>query len=320
MAFLTFSYVAGLLFFPEEVSNAVKSSLELCFSSVIPSLFPFLIASNLIINMKYFDFFGKTLSKIMPQCFSVSESLSPALILGFIGGYPIGGATVASVYNSGNCSKKDAEKALGFCNNCSPAFIIGTVGNAFFHSGKAGFFLFAIHIVSAIITGFIFKLFFTSTKTTEKAYTEFSHSIIVPSFSEGFTNAAASSLKSIFSVSSYIVFFSVFVCLFRESGLLSFMSTLFSEAFGIDAKIISSFFAGMFEMTSGIFSLPLTSNPSASFSLAAFFLGWGGFSVHFQTQSLLTDSSLDTKKYYIGKLLHGAVSLLLSIFIVSFIF
>ncbi len=293
----------------------------MCFSSVIPSLFPFLIASNLIINMKYFDFFGRALYRIMPKCFSINGTLSPALILGFIGGYPVGGATVASVYNSGNCSRKEAESALGFCNNCSPSFILGTVGNAFFHSSKTGFLLLAIHIISAILTGFLFKLLFSfSPGETKEKRTDLSRTRTPPSFSEGFTRAVASSLKSILSVSAYIVFFSVFICLFHESRLLLFISSLFSKVFRCDIAIASAFLSGIFEMTSGIFSLPESINPVTAFALAAFFLGWGGFSVHFQTQSMIFESNLNTGKYYFGKLLHGALSLLLSIPVSAFIF
>ena len=42
--------------------------------------------------------------------------------------------------------------------------------------------------------------------------------------------------------------------------------------------------------------------------MAAFMLGWAGLSVHCQVLAFLGDSGLSMRTYFVGKLLHGALS------------
>lgn len=314
---ITLLYTTGLLLFPSQVTKSVIDSISLCLSSVIPSLFPFLISANLIINMRFFDFFGKVLYKLMPPLFSVSGSFSSALILGMIGGYPVGGITVSSLYKSGKIAKKEAEHALAFCNNCGPAFILGAIGNSLFHSSMMGFSLYLIHILGAIFTGLVLRLF-SPVPCKEYDYSDIVNSSGL-SFSASFTDAVFSSLKSILLISAYIIFFSVFVCLLNQFKILSMLAAWISNLLGLNAETTVAFLTGIFEMTSGIFALPSSLNKGTAFSLTAFLLGWGGFSVHFQTQSALSENKFNFKKYYMGKLLHGAFSLVFALIFFKYI-
>ena len=254
----------------------------------------------------------------MRPCFSLGGTLSSSLILGFIGGYPVGAATIMAAYDKKYCSKKEAERALAFCNNCGPAFILATVGNAFFNSPKTGILLLTVHIFSAILTGIIFKFLFPIQEKSNQSFFEKSNNL--PSFSSAITNSVSASLKSIFSVSAYIVFFSVFLCVLHKAGILAFITSLVSDTFGFNHQTTNAFIIGVFEMTSGIFSLSSGSESLITLALVAFLLGWGGFSVHFQTQSIFSESDIDLREYYIGKFFHGILSFLFALFISGLVF
>ena len=73
--------------------------------------------------------------------------------------------------------------------------------------------------------------------------------------------------------------------------------------------------AGLLELSSGVWSLSecAANTPQASFAAASFFLGWGGFSVHFQVMSCLDGTDLSAGRYMAAKLLHGALAAVLAL-------
>lgn len=309
-AILSFLFVIILISYPQEVAEAVKVALILCSKTVIPSLFPFFVLSKFITGIRLTAVFDRIFNKLMKPLFSVSGSLSSALILGICGGYPIGASTCADIYNAGNCTKKEAERALLFCNNCGPAFIIGAIGSGVFKSTKTGVFLLIIHILSAVAIG-IFARFFSPINAAERhLYT--AQQKPLPKISTAFTRAVSSSLSSILAISAYIVIFSVIVRIAGISYILPMISGVLSKLFLFDCEVIEAFLSGILEMTTGAFSIVDKADFKTSFVLISALLGWGGISVHFQTLSALEETDLDTKQYFIGKLLHGAACAIFS--------
>ena len=49
-------------------------------------------------------------------------------LLGVTGGYPLGADAVARLRRSGALTREQAERALAFCNNSGPAFLVGAAG------------------------------------------------------------------------------------------------------------------------------------------------------------------------------------------------
>ena len=68
------------------------------------------------------------------------------------------GAKVSKdLYNSGLCSKIEAERLIAFTNSSGPLFIIGAVGTGMFLDAKIGLLLFITHFFASITVGLIFK-------------------------------------------------------------------------------------------------------------------------------------------------------------------
>ena len=114
--------------------------------------------------------------------------------------------------------------------------------------------------------------------------------------------------------------FSVIICLLKQSGILSTLAVWTSLFFGIPSEIVAAVLTGSIEMTSGIFMLPSFLGKEVTFPIASFLLGWGGFSVHFQTKSVLVDNNLNFREYYTGKLIHGIFSLIFAIIFSNILF
>ncbi len=308
--FLLFIFAGVIVKHPSEVSESVKDALFLCADSVIPSLFPFFIISNLLVSLDIGSFCGKHLHKISRPLFGIPASLSPALALGLIGGYPIGAITCAETYSKGLCTKDDAERALAFCNNCGPAFILGAIGNGVFSSGKAGAALLIIHILSALSLGSFFRFFHPLPKT--EAVFKQSLSRKTTGVTTALTSAVAKALSSALSISAYVVLFSALVRMMTILGIFPVIGALTEKLFGCRREIVTAFIPGFFEMTVGSFSISRCTSPSTAFVLISSLLGWGGLSVHAQALSFISDTDLSVKNYFYGKFMHGLLSGLLA--------
>ena len=86
-----------------------------------PLLFPFFVLSSLVVELGLSRYLGKLFQPVMAPLFRVNGACTSAVALGFVGGYPVGARTAIALYQSGQCSKTEAERLLAFCNNAGPA-------------------------------------------------------------------------------------------------------------------------------------------------------------------------------------------------------
>ena len=122
---LTFVFCLFLIFlviYSNQNLNAAKNGLALWANCVIPSLFPFFIATELLNYTNIASFFGKFLSKFMRPIFNIPGEGAYAFIMGIISGYPVGAKIVSDFYEKGICTKNEAERMLAFTNNSRTSF------------------------------------------------------------------------------------------------------------------------------------------------------------------------------------------------------
>jgi len=84
-------FALSLLIFPKSVAAGAKEGMLLCFTSLIPSLFPFFVATSLLSKMSVTQALSKVLSPVTRLLFRVDGAGAPAIISGLLGGYPHGG-------------------------------------------------------------------------------------------------------------------------------------------------------------------------------------------------------------------------------------
>ena len=272
-----------------EVRASAKEALSLCARSVIPSLFPFMVVSSLLLALGFGELAAPWLAGLMEPLFRVPGAGSAALLLGLVGGYPIGAKTAADLCRNGLVSREEAERLLAFCNNSNPVFLISVLGTGVFGSVRAGVWLWLIHLLAALLTGLIFR---GNSKHTTKQSAARSSPFQTADFIPAFVDAVRSSLSGILSVCAFVVFFYV---------LAQPMAALGGR---MGACLVGSL---------ELFSLTPLLNPDAfSFVLAAGAAGWGGASVLFQTLAVLEGSGLRLRNCLLGKAAQGLLSLLLA--------
>ena len=131
LSFIFCLFTICLIIFSKHTISSAKNGLSLWANSVIPSLLPFFIATELLLSTDAIYKLGKSLDRIMRPVFNVPGEGSFALLMGIISGYPIGAKIVTDLRERVILTKTEAERLLAFTNNSGPLFILGTVRDKF---------------------------------------------------------------------------------------------------------------------------------------------------------------------------------------------
>ena len=192
-----------LLFNTREIGLATQKGLRLCFSVIIPSLFPFFILSRMLTPL--LCGISTENKGLFTRFFHISPAGKSALLLGFISGFPIGAKTVASLYRSGDVTREEAFRLLCFCNNTGPAFVIGTVGTLF-HSLPFGIFLYLLQIFIASMTGIVLGIGKKENSQKKPSFTQKKKPV-----SQDFPEIVVDSGASVLKVCAFVVAFQILI-------------------------------------------------------------------------------------------------------------
>lgn len=280
-----FSFLAMMVLILDSKTalSGAKDGVELCLYSVIPSLFPFFIFSVLLTsslsgkNIKFLHPLGRLCG--MPRG---SESI---LVIGFLGGYPVGAQAIANAYEFDQISKETAHRLLGFCSNAGPAFLFGMLG-AQFSSRTVPWVLWTIHIASALIVGMLLP-----GKDTDCCVLRSGQQITFP-------QAVERSLRTMANVCGWVIIFRVIIAVLNR-----WVMWLLPQA----GQVLLS---GILELSNGCISLQYLPLQGSRFIFAASMLSLGGLCVAMQTATAV--GNMGTGMYFPGKILQCFISILLS--------
>ena len=316
LIFLTFG--ASLLLFSTSNLPAIKKGLSLWANSVVPSLFPFFVATELLMNTNFVNVMGKFLNKIMKPLFNIRGEGSFGFIMGLISGYPVGAKIACDFRENNICSKEECERLLSFTNNSGPLFIVGTVGISMFGNSTIGLLLLITHILACITVGIIFKFWKSNSSNTNyvenknsnyKKYKNVTFSNLGDVLGKSITN----SISTILMIGGFVVIFSSIISILKASGILHSLVLFITPIFNflhIDSSFIYGILTGLLEITNGISSISNINIKAISVNIiiTAFLLGCGGLSVLLQVLSITSKTDLSIKPYVYGKLLHGILA------------
>lgn len=285
--------VCGLIVLIIDTKTAVHGAQEgiaQCIRVVIPSLFPFFLISGLFCqSMQQCDL--SFLSPIRKLC-RIPNGSESLMIIGLLGGYPVGAREIFFAYDSGRLSRSDAQRMLGFCNNAGPSFIFGIIALQFSNK-SVGMWLFLIQVVSAVLTaailpgGSVEKVNHTTSK-------------------QDFISIFNSSIRSIASVCGWVIIFRIILTFLHQWILL------------LLPDYIAVVITGILELANGSIQLNRIQNDGLRMIISSGILSLGGMCVYLQTLSVT--KGLGTGMYFPGKLIQCSISILLSGIVQCFIF
>ena len=314
-------FLIFLVIFSQTNLFAAKNGLTLWVKNVVPSLFPFFIATELLnyTNVPYY--LGKLTNKFMKPLFNVPGEGSYAFIMGIISGYPVGAKIINKFIEDGTCTKKEAERMLAFTNNSGPLFIIGTVGISLFGDKAIGIILFVTHIMACLTVGLIFGFFSKySFKNYERFYNDNNSSKIYKISDLGtiLSNSITNAISTIMLIGGFIVLFSILISILNNLNIIDYLSHILSFI-NIPIEYGNGIITGILELTNGVNSITSlhSKKMSTQIIITAFLLGFAGLSIFLQVFSIASKNNLSMKPYILGKILQGCFATLYTIILLQ---
>jgi len=293
-------FALGLILFSKDVSSACARALSLCLQVVIPSLFPFFVLSQLAVTSGMSRWLARLAARPM-ALFGLPGSCAPAVVMGAVGGYPVGARTAFALYDAGACTAGQCARLLSFCSCCGPAFLVSAVGVGVFGSLRTGLLLWGAHLLAASLVGLVGSVFARRERGGATLREGTKRVAVAPAV----TSAVTESCGAMLNVCGFVVFFAALTSLLRASGALAFAARLLP----LPEAMAEGLLCGALEMTGGIASLPgLGLTAPQALALSALIAGWGGASVHCQVISLRGERPVPLQYYCRGKLMHGLLA------------
>ena len=316
-----FIFTICLIVFSKSNIQAVKNSLSIWVNNVIPSLFPFFIATELLNHTNIPRIIGNMFNKIMHPLFNVPGIGAYALFMGIISGYPVGAKIVTNFRNDNLCTKEEAERLITFTNNSGPLFILGTVGITLFYDSSIGLLLLFTHILACISVGIIFRFWKFNIKERRNTDT-LETNITFNSLGEVLSKSILSAINSVVLIGGFIILFGIIFSILQKSHMLSFLKLPLIPIFNllnIDTNFIIPILTGILELTNGVSAVSgiASKNLGINVITCAFLLGFGGISIILQVLSIISKSDISIKPYILGKLLQGTFAALYTFLIIT---
>ncbi len=284
-----------ILRFPTLAIEYMERGMKLCVTTVIPSLFPFMVASELIVMSGAAEAIGGILKRPARLLFGISGEGCSAFLLGMVCGFPMGTRAAISLYREGRISHGELERLVCFSNNPSSAFVISAVGTALFGCREFGVALYVVTIISSVAVGVLQKVMFGAEDRGEPCVPaekrEAKRGI------ESFSLAVSSSASAMLSICAFVIFFSTF------TGTLGVLISSFDIS-----RVARALFFSFFELTGGVAEAAAIEPISLAVCIAAFSVGWSGLSVHFQMIGICDGTSVSLGRYFASKLLVGGIN------------
>ncbi|MBQ7345167.1 MAG: hypothetical protein IJW45_03780 [Oscillospiraceae bacterium] len=264
--------------------QGAQEGIGLCIKTLIPSLFPFLILSTLLVG----NISGSQFDILAPICkaFRISRPCVSLIVLGILGGYPAGAICVGEAYKSGSISRDTARKMLPICNQCGPAFLFGILGTLF-HSSRITWSIWGITILSALTT-----LWFLPGNTDRSE-------MIISATSVTLTKALDKAVHTMGSICGWVVLFRV---------MIAFLHRWLLWMAAVDIRVVIS---GFLELSNGCLDASSIDPEQVRYMLCVAMIVLGGACVTMQTFSV-TPQNIDRSLYIPGKITQCLIALVLA--------
>lgn len=287
----------------ETILNAVSASFDIWIHNLFPSLFPFFVLSEILINYGFIELIGELCKPIFEKLFKINGSAAFVFFMSLISGFPSNAKYTRELYNQGKLTEHEATKILMFSHFSNPLFILGTVSFTFLQSKTFGICVLICHYSANIIIGLLIRNYHPSMKTNshfsfKKAILEMHNKRIHNDKRIGaiITNSLMNSIHTLLLILGVVTTFSI-------------ITTIIDNNFHLDL-INKTILSGFLEMTQG---LKYASLLSVSLPIKAIFiiaiLSFGGLSVHTQIISIISDTKIRYFPFLLARLLHVIISI-----------
>jgi sporulation integral membrane protein YlbJ len=150
LAFLSILLVVAIILQPDASFQSSLQGLTVWWNIVFPGLLPFLVLFELITAFGLVNAIGSLLQPVMSKLLKLPGEAAPAIVLGWMGGYPAGAEAVASLRKKNLVSKQQGQRLLALAHMPNPLFMLVVVGAGFLHKPIVGAIIAAVVWISAL--------------------------------------------------------------------------------------------------------------------------------------------------------------------------
>lgn len=300
-------FALSLIKYSKEVSSAIIESIESCLKIVIPSLFAFMVISNLIVKSNIYILLSKPFSVVSRYLFRIPPELFSIFLLSNIGGYPIGAKLLTDLVQQNKLDKNVAENMMCYCYCNSPSFFAGAVGVVVFDNILIGL----IAYFSIVMTNFIFAIIIglknkIPPRKKIKLNIKLSADILIDSI--------ISASKTLFVVCAMLVFFAAVIAILSTNGILSFISKNLINYIKSDYNIATSTIMSFIEIS----KISTMSKYCYSFlPLMTALASFGGLCVITQIIGI-SSNKISLRKFFISRPVHLAISYVICYYLIKY--
>ena len=155
LAFLLVFSLALLLRRADVARDCMRQGLSICARAVVPSLFPFMVLSELLVASGAGEWFFSPLCRPLGKLLGLSRAGCCAVVLGLLCGFPVGARCAILAYEKGAMQKNECERVIACSSIPSSAFLISTVGTTLWNDTRFGTLLYVTSVLMALFCGFL---------------------------------------------------------------------------------------------------------------------------------------------------------------------
>ena len=305
--FLFISFIF-MFIYSKDVSNTVTFSISLWKDNLLPSLFPFLLITQLLTEYGFIEIISFFLGKYMSVFFNLPKESSYALIVSLFSGFPSGSKYVKDLLEHNLLTEKEANHLIMFTHYSNPVFITSTIGAFLLQNQKYGYIILFSHIISNMLVALMFK------EKSKKLYKSQKFNVILKNihnkkhknFISILTNSILESFKLLVNMLGIITFFLIITTLINN---ILHLNVFFKV-------LISSFF----EMTQGVKSVSQLALPiNIKSAIIGAIISFSGLSVHFQVKSIIDGTTIKYKNFLLARIIQSILCFFIILFICSLI-
>ena len=279
------------------IFDSINYALNMWVKNLIPTLFPFFVISDILIN-----YVPKIIKRSCKLLFNITDNMLTILLLSIVSGFPSNAKNTRLLYDKGLITLNEANHVLIFSHFSNPLFILTTVAVFFLGNKNIGIVLLVSHYLSNFLLAIMFRNYFNHEDNVvidnDEMESDFGNILI---------GSIRKSTDTILLICGIVTIFML-------------LSSIISNNFNFNIYN-SMLVKGILEITIGIEALGLLNLPLIYEAvIASCFLAFGGFSVHMQVMSQITDTDIKYRYFFIGRLyqtiLSGIITYLICLFVI----
>lgn len=279
-----------LLLNPQTTLSGSISGLTLWYKAILPSLLPFMIISNFIVQYDLTETIS-TIMRPLTYILKLDKRAGYCIFAGLFFGFPACATTAISMYNRKHIDAHTANICIMSFNNISPAFLSGYICIAILKNTRYLPVIFGIHYGTILLNSiFVRYIIMKNRPYCDEIYSNTNELNLTD-------GPVIYGIKNISKLGVYIMLFSI---------LSQYLQKL--------PIIFTPYLCGIFEITTGINAISESIHNSALLLVIIMpFITFGGICGILQTFAVDTASLIEKRKYLISRLSAIAICSMLSL-------